>query len=418
MSPVPDAIINSTWGIKMPSLIDSLLDEKIISERFDEFKKDHNFTLKDVYKTFDKWMEIQDKQRIDVVLATALTRKLEGTPIWLFLVGPSGDGKSEQVMTINNPDHTVILHEITPNTIVSGMSTKKENFDLAPKLKDKIVIIPDMAQLLHLHPNDKAKVWGQLRELYDGRAGKITGMSEAKYDDIRVTLIACSTPSIDAQILVFTHLGTRELIYRTKKEDETALMNKVMENEKLEKEMRQELKFIVNGFLKYTQLKNVEILEDVYEVIKNLVRYLRYMRATAEFESYTGELRNIVYPEQPTRCLKQFKRLYVALMSLDSDYSSERALKILKHIVISSVSPLRRRVLSFLKKNEDQEFTTSKIAHSAKLGKKTALRELYVLWDLGMVEMRMDEMEQEWKNIYYWKISNKGISIGSCIDVI
>jgi hypothetical protein len=390
---------------------DVLNDDSVIKERFEEYKKESGTTLNELYKTFDKWLLIKDKKRLDIVLATALTRKMKGTPIWLFIVGPSGDGKSEQIMALKDNETTFTLHEITSNTLVSGMSDEKNNYDLAPKLKDKLVMIPDMAQLLNLHPNDKAKVWGQLRELYDGRAGKNTGISQAKYENIRVTLIACATPSIDSQILVFSHLGTRELLYRTCEEDSQALMDKVMENEKSEDSMKRELNAVCTKFIQLTMIKDQDMSTRVYRRMKGLINYLRYLRASSEHDSFTGELRNKVYPEQPTRSLKQFKRLYVALKSLDENYTDERAFEILKHIVLSSIIPLRHKILQFLIDNKGTEFSTNKIANTLKIGRKSTGRELSVLWNLGLINGHMEEMEQEWKNFFKWEIDDKGLNL-------
>ena len=53
-------------------------------------------TLSDLYLIYKKWLYLEDTKRIDIVLATYMTNQLEGTPIWLMLVGNSGDGKTEQ----------------------------------------------------------------------------------------------------------------------------------------------------------------------------------------------------------------------------------------------------------------------------------------------------------------------------------
>ena len=89
------------------------------------------------------------------------------------------------------------------------------------------------------------------------------------------------------------------------------------------------------------------------------------MRATAEFDQYTHELRNIVYPEEPTRIAKQLKRLYICLMSLSKDYLEKRAFEILWHIAKSSAFPVRVKVFEFLMK-QTEEVSTSKIAEALK----------------------------------------------------
>jgi len=104
---------------------------------------------------------------------------------------------------------------------------------LAPKLDEKFVIITDFAQILSLPPGDRAEIYAQLRDLYDGYAGKTSGMGgNSKYSGLKVTLLACSTPAVDSRILVNQNLGTRELIYRTTcSKNKDLLMDKCLKNE-------------------------------------------------------------------------------------------------------------------------------------------------------------------------------------------
>lgn len=381
-----------------------------------------------VHETYQKWLHIKNTDRIDVVLAVALSRKMEGTPLWLILVDSSGGGKSEQIMALDdegmtNSDElqvestTKIIQQFTPRTLVSGTNLKSD--DLAPKLDRKIMLIPDFAQLLTLHPNDKTQVWSQLRELYDGRAGKQTGLGTDKnYKGIRVTLIGCATPSIDEQILIHQALGTRELIYRPEKElDKEKLMIKVLENEQAENEMKQELRFITHAFLGSTKIKNIKLPEDVLAQIKNYSKLLSILRASAPIDSYSGELRGEITPEEPTRILKQLKRLYVCLMSLDDNYPSEKAMDIIHDIVFSSSDQIRCKVINFFIKSENRnnEFSTNQVAQELKYGFKTIKIELSVLWHLGLLDMRPEEQMNNYGAVYrtdqIWSLNRENETI-------
>lgn len=398
----------------------SQIDELLENAERKEIHDDHLWTgttLKEVYDTFGKWLHIPDKNLLDLCLAVALSRKMSGTPLWVIIVGTSGDGKSELVMSFNNPERSMILHELTPSTLVSGYKEGKERFDLAPELNGKLVLFPDMAQLLHLHPNDKAKVWAQLRELYDGRAGRRTGSSNTpSYENLRVTMLACSTPSIDSQILVFTHLGTRELLYRTdlsQKSDNVKLMDKVLENEKNEDLMRLELKDVVSRFLSTKKVMEDKIPKAVMEKIKAMVTYLRFMRATADTDAYTGELLGAVYPEKPTRALKQLVRLFQCLKSLDMNYSDARALEVLSHVVRSSVLPMRESIMALLF-DVGEKLSTSQIANRIRIGKKPAFRQLNILWNMRLVEREEDDFDQ--RHTCSWCISKEGIAVYSWLN--
>ena len=236
-------------------------------------------------------------------------------------------------------------------------------------------------------------MWAQLRDLYDGKAGVQTGSGvDAEYDDIWVTLMAGSTPAIDSQILIFQNLGTRELIWRSDTEETEKLKEKVWENEEAEELMREQLKEAVSSFLHGREIKELEIGDGMKEKLWEMARYVCYMRATAKADSYTGELMGDVHPEKPTRIFKQFKRLYIALKSLDEDYPDSRALNIIAHVAESSSNPLRIKVYRALE-DSDASMSTSEIANALKIGKKTVKTELSALFNMGVVEKNRIEKE-------------------------
>lgn len=362
--------------------------------------------LEEVYKVYKKYFHIEDTKRIDIILAVVLSQKLEGIPIWLILVGPSGDMKSVQLNSFVGLEQVYKLHNLTSKSLVNGYKDKKKYPDLAPELNNKVVIIPDMAQILKLPPVEKGELWGQLRDLYDGMAGKVSGMgSRASYDNLKVTLLAGSTPAIDGQILIHQDLGTRELIFRTKGNVmKEKVMKKCIENEELEQQITNKIKEKTKDFLDKTEVIRNYINPKYLKELMKIATYITYMRATAEFDQYANELRNFVYPEEPTRIVKQLKRLYICLMSLSNDYLEDRALEILWDIAKSSSFPIRIKIFNYLLK-QTEELSTSKIAEILKIGKSSAKRELSVLWNINIITCKKVETSYPDKFYDYWKIN-------------
>lgn len=373
--------------------------------------------LEEVYKIYKKYFHVEDTKRIDIILAVALSQKLKGIPIWLILVGPSGDMKSVQLISLKNKN-VYVLHNLTSKTLVNGYKNKKKFPDLAPELDNKIVIIPDMAQILKLPPSEKGELWGQLRDLYDGSAGKVSGQgSRAKYENLKVTLIAGSTPAIDGQILVHQDLGTRELIFRTKGSvKKKEVMKKCFENEEFETKITRELNEITKKFLEKVYITRDYLKKEILEELMNIATYITFMRASAEFDSFSNELRNDVYPEEPTRIAKQLKRLFICLMNLDNDYMEERAFEILWHIAKSSAFPLRIKLFEYLVKNPEEEYSTSQLSDLLHIGKSSVKREMGVLWNMNLVLCRKEVINSIYsdRTYDYWKINESNSFIKKC----
>jgi len=355
-------------------------------------------SLADVHDTYKKWFHIQDTNRLDIVLAVILSQKEKGVPLWLIIVAPSGDMKSEQLRAFDDDGKTVkIVPRMTDKTLVNGHQDKQEYPDFAPKLNNKVMMILDMAEILQLRSEVKTEVWAQLRTLYDGEAGAASGMGmDVYYKGLYITFLAGSTPVIDDQILIHQSLGSRELIYRPKEiVDVGKLMERAWENECFEEMMRQEIKVVCQEFIKTAMLKEIIITEAMKKKIMKLTVYLTKMRAAASIDSYSGDLRSSVTPERPTRLLKQLKRLYCCLKCLDVNYTDEKALEIVEEVVMSSVIKNRQNVLDLLIK-EKKKLSTSEIADKLKIGKKTAKQELNILWNMEIIFREPIEFTTNW----------------------
>ena len=374
--------------------------------------------LQQLHSVYGSLLHIEDTDRIDVILSVVLSNKMDGIPLWMIIVGASGDMKSVQLNSLVGDD-IFILHNLTSKTLVNGYKDKKEHPDLAPKLNNKVVIIPDMAQILKLPPSEKGQIWGQLRDLYDGYAGKSSGMgTDTKYSDLKITLLAGSTPAIDGQILVHQDLGTRELIYRTRgNQNKGLLMDKCFQNENVEDEIKKRLREVTTEFLKGREINREAVDKEKLEKIKKIAIYITYMRATAEFDNYTHELRNWVYPEEPSRIAKQLKRLYVCLKSLDENYDEFDAFEILWHVARSSAFPIRVRLFDYLLKETDER-STSGFSELLKIGKATAKRELSVLHNMGLVSCRKEETTYPDRFYEYWKINESHPFIKNYLNII
>lgn len=367
-------------------------------------------TLEKIYGKFQEWMCLRDTYRIDLCLATRLLASEHGEPIWIFIIAPSGDGKTEFLRAFRDEPFTQEIEKITPNTLVSGMDDAP---DLAPELNKKLVLIWDMAQILTMNPDDKRQIWGQLRDLYDGKAGKDTGSGTRKhYGDIYCCLLAGSTSVIDQQILIHQDLGTRELLWREEEARDDSkhreLMEKVWDNAGKEQQMRRELNKVVKDFIHTRKLKEKEVVinEEAKMKMMKLSEYTRIMRCTCSVDQHTGQLTNRVEPEMPTRILKQYKRIYQGLKCLDANYSDERAFVILERLAVSTVNPIRSKIYEILKAKETlssyKTFTTNEVAEKLKIGWKTAFTELNILWALELINLVSDyDPEKPWKGMTY-----------------
>lgn len=350
-------------------------------------------SLQDVYDTIEKWLYITDHDRIDTILATVLSNQKPGTPIWLFLVGNSGDTKSELINSLTILPGTIRIDQLTKNTLASGY---KGADDLGGRLANKstILLFADLASLTSLNKDEKKIIWGQFRTLYDGDIFKQTGSDVNKaYTKCHVTIIAGTTPIIRNEFNVHMQLGTREIMYDIPPEPEynDNKMDKAWENENYEQQMRTEIQNAIYGFWMAHKLKEITIPDDIKQFLKKEANRLSLLRATAQTDYKYDELLNPVNPEVPTRAVKIFKRLYTALKSLDNNYPDDRARQIISHIVTSSGDKIRQQIIDIFKTNPDNEYSVPQLQQIMKMGRSKIKSECEILWNMGSLAKEIKE---------------------------
>jgi hypothetical protein len=344
-------------------------------------------SLQDVYTILKKWLYIQDEKRIDVLLATAISNQIPGTPLWIFFVGNSGDTKSELISALTVLPNTIKVDMLTPNTLASG---RKDAKDLGGELRDssKILIFPDLAALTSLNKDAKREIWSQWRNLYDGFINKRTGSGVNKaYENCHVTVIAGATQAIRDEYHIHQQLGTRELLYDTESEAKhnRDKMKAAWKNENYERQMREEIRNALFGFWCNHKYKEKEIPPEIEEFLYKEADRLALLRASAMTDWKYNELTNDAYPEVPTRLIKQFKRLFISLKNLDDNYPDERAKEIITHIVNSSGSKVRQKIIDVFKQDLEKEWTISKLQEVLRIGRSSLKTELEILWNLGSI---------------------------------
>ena len=352
-----------------------------------------NATLEKVHKKFKEHYHIANTNHIDVILATALSFRMQGDPIWLIFYGASGDLKTGITKSLLGLQDVVLLDNITPNTLASGKPDVK---DLGFKLQNSnhILLIPDLATLISKNIDEKNEIWGQLRTLYDGYINKRTGSGvERKYEGTHVTLIACATNMICDEVLVHAQLGTRDFMYSTGADpmDMNEKMERAWDNVNKEGEISKETQEIISSFCRFHFIREIPVSEDMKDFIMKQAVKLMILRASGAVDRSSRELLNPVVPEVPTRLSKQFKKLYFGLKALDENYPDEKCKEIISHIVDSSGHKVRQMVLSELEKSNplDKWFKINEVQFNTRLSRGAVKQQLETLWNMHVIEKKL-----------------------------
>ena len=121
-----------------------------------------------VHEEIAQYQLIVDEEALDIVLSVAVANFLPGDPVWLLLVGPPGGGKTELLNMFTESDRSMPISKLTKKTLLSGDINLPQGDDLLSKMKDKLVIIKDLAPIMEMGKDDQREILSDLRDAYDG----------------------------------------------------------------------------------------------------------------------------------------------------------------------------------------------------------------------------------------------------------
>ena len=101
--------------------------EPHISSIRDEQESGPPLTLAEVVVVFRRWLHMPHLiGALYVLLGTYAANRMSGDPLWLMLVGGSGWGKTELLMSIIRLPHVHLASTLTEASLLSGTSRRRE----------------------------------------------------------------------------------------------------------------------------------------------------------------------------------------------------------------------------------------------------------------------------------------------------
>ena len=272
----------------------------------------------EILGTMKKWLWIEDAMGVDLVLAVAIASMYPGDPVWAFIVDPPGALKTELCRSFPDGKYAYTVDTLTPQSLISGFSSKKENIDILSQLDGKLLIVKDFTTILQKPTPIRDELFGRLRSAYDGTLQAAFGSGRLKQTrHATFGILAAVTPMIDQYTTVHALLGERFLRIRTHYNRDRAARAAIKQsgNEKI---MRAEISEIIRVALDFFAIKNKELpalkpeTEEKILALADLVSILR----TPVIRDYRHQVQQAPEAELATRLVKQLRRMVMSLVVL------------------------------------------------------------------------------------------------------
>lgn len=330
-------------------------------------------TLKDVHAIYRKWLHLPNTDAIDVMLATALSQRMDGPPVWLFLVSPPGGAKTITMEGLNEYEHSYSQSSLTAHALISGANWQGQSDpSLIPRLDGKVLLIKDFTTVLNLRDDEKEQIFGILRDAYDGRCGKVFGNGVERTYKSRFTIIAAVTPKIYEIGARHAALGERFLKFRMGDNidhfEEDKIISRAIENIDHDTEMKEELMNVTGPFLQYgfEELEDVKLDSVMHQRIIRLSQFGSRLRGTVSRDTYNSELMTgRPYIEVGSRLGIQLAKMAQALSMLRGKSSvTEDEYVLVKKVMLDTISQRSEDIVRTMfeheaKKTVQQAFLTA-----------------------------------------------------------
>jgi hypothetical protein len=296
----------------------------------------------DLKANFLQYLYMPDHEYLDIVFATILANRIQGDPVWIFVVGSPGSCKTEVLRTLES-DETYHVSKLRAASLISGYVDRRSKADvdhsLLPKINNKVLIVKDFSTVLSMRSEEREEIFSILRDAYDGYASVPFGTGEKSYTS-KFGMIAAMTPAIEIYRELSASLGERFLYVRPEVGDRKTLCLTALNNINIKDQMRAHLKQIARTFLENAIIHNTAIDQAEKETIVEL------SDVTATIRSYVArdrrDFNTVLMPpvfEVATRICQQVMKLYIGLRTLKSD-----ALRLTRRVLADCV-PINRRIV-------------------------------------------------------------------------
>ncbi len=365
-------------------------------------------TREALIKEYQKWLHLRNDEPLAIMFGACFANRLQGDPLWIFMVAPPGGMKSELLMSISDSERVYSCSSLTPHALVSGASwVGGEDPSLIPKLDGKVFVIKDFTTTLTMHPMARDEIFGQLRDAYDGKFEKQFGNGVVRRYKSTFGIIAGVTPNIDAFASLNSGLGERFLKYRlegnTVHLDEEARILRAISNINREVLMRDSLKEAAARYLTKQIPDPLPIMPVPMKLkVARLSMLSARMRGVVNRDRYnTSLLTNKASYEIGTRLGKQYSKMAIGIAIYYGEKTiSERTYKLVTSVALSTVpdkiEDVIHAVYRLCPKTESVVRTKDINAKCTKLTPSTVFRALQDLAAIGMVKQIGTGSKYEW----------------------
>jgi len=365
--------------------------------------KDLEDLKKIIIKNFPSiWLEVR------ACLSTCASmsiKHLNGCPSLVLVGNPSGE-KTTALSFFYGQNNTYMSDDFTPKSFVSHSVNRKleelESIDLLPRLRNKVLISPELAPLFEGNKDRLIENFSILTRVLDGEGlNRDSGVHGHRgySGDYKFAWLGATTPLRYSVWSVMGKIGNRLffLNMREKNRNNQDYLNMFSGRayEQKVKECRGAVRSFLDNLYKQNNIRSVEwdAEGDIF-YLQEIIKYAKLLsKVRASLMTWKGEEKGTYeysFPiiEEPPRAINSLYNFAKGHALINNrTFLKKEDLEIVKAIAFSSMPHDRYEFLKLLAKHEGK-LTTSQIERELNCSQDTALRTMKIFEILGVVKSK------------------------------
>ena len=325
-----------------------------------------------------------DLEALRIVLAACRAQYHPGEPIWLFVVGPPGSGKTSVVINaVSALPTSWVESSITERTLLSCASQGKET-SLLLRMGSGILAFKDFTTILSKNDESQREIVSQLREVYDGSYKSKTGVEWREWEG-KVTVIAAVTPAIERAWAVHRDLGERFMQVRWPNRDGAKVAAMARRQRGREKQIVNTLKTRVTAFF-HKEGPTPQVTEKQGFFIDSLATAIAQLRGHVVRDG--KEVVDVSPLEEPSRLAKSLESIAVHHAALFNREPEPQDMGAVMRLGLDTIPSKRLRIVQSIPPGS--LISVQEICSLTKIPRGTINRPLEDLENLLVIEQSDD----------------------------
>ena len=354
-------------------------------------------TRAELEEVFHKWLKMIDTRPLAMMFGTSFANKIDGDPVWMFLVAPPGGMKTALLMSLNGSQFIETTSSLTPASLISGIRfQERHDPSILIKVNGKVLVVKDFTTILEGNPMERDAIFGILRDVYDGYVERFFAHIGKKVYKSKFGIMAGVTPAVDAYMSHSSSLGERFLKYRLNKGMtdvyERGVMRRAIGHLEHDKQMKAELQDVAARMLdkklpdplpRYTSA-------DMDEIIL-LAQFTARLRGSIMRDKWTQDMTSVPVTEIGTRLSKQLMKLALGLcVYYDKDHVDDEVMSLVKEVAVDTcpqmISNIVRAIYRETYDDASKTITLDWMVQETKMSASTVGRIINDLIPLGIIQ--------------------------------